>query len=104
MATQERLAAAKAYVDALSTGDRDAASAASGHLAKGVVVTVGSREFSGHDEALARITGVWPMTPVYRKTTWPAPLDAGDHVTVDVGDDGLVFEVKEQGAKRKSTR
>lgn len=83
MATQERLAAAKAYVDALSTGDRDAASVASEHLAKDVVVTVGPREFAGHDEALARITGVWPMTPVYRKTTWPAPLDAGDHVTVD---------------------
>jgi predicted pyridoxine 5'-phosphate oxidase superfamily flavin-nucleotide-binding protein len=83
MATQERIAAAKAYVDALSTGDKQAASAASAHLADDIAVTVGPREFAGHDDALARITGVWPMTPVYRKTTWPAPQDAGDHVTVD---------------------
>lgn len=82
MATQERITAAKAYVDALSTGDKQAAAAASKHLADDIVVTVGQREFAGHDEALARITGVWPQTPVYRKTTWPAPQDSGDHVTV----------------------
>jgi general stress protein 26 len=83
MATQERIAAAKAYVDALSTGDKQAAAAAAKHLADDIAVTVGPREFAGHDEALARITGVWPMTPVYCKTTWPEPQDAGDHVTVD---------------------
>lgn len=79
----EQIAAAQAYVNALSTGDKQAAKAVSSHLAADVTLTAGPREFSGHDSVLARITGVWPMTPVYRKTTWPAPKDAGDHVTVD---------------------
>lgn len=83
MANERRITAAKAYVDALSTGDKVLAEAASPHLAADIVVTAGQRTFKGHDEALARITGVWPQTPVYRKTTWPAPVDAGDHVTVD---------------------
>ena len=79
----EQIAAAQAYVDALSTGDEQAAKAASRYLADDVTLEVGPREFSGHDEVLARITGVWPLTPVYRKTTWPAPTEAGDHVAVD---------------------
>ncbi len=83
MANERQLEAAKAYVDALSTGDKALAETASPHLAPDIVVTAGQRTFEGHDEALARITGVWPQTPVYRKTTWPAPVDAGDHVTVD---------------------
>ena len=83
MANERQLAAAKAYVDALSTGDHALAKVASPYLAQDIVVTAGQRTFEGHDEALARITGVWPQTPVYRKTTWPAPVDAGDHVTVD---------------------
>lgn len=83
MANERQLVAAKAYVDALSTGDHALAKVASPHLAQDIVVTAGQRTFEGHEEALARITGVWPQTPVYRKTTWPAPVDAGDHVTVD---------------------
>jgi hypothetical protein len=82
MAT-EQIAAAQAYVDALSTGDKGKAQAASPFLAADVTLKVGPREFAGHDDVLARITGVWPMTPVYRKTTWPAPTDAGDYVAVD---------------------
>lgn len=81
--TTEQIAAAQAYVDALSTGDKQKAQLASPHLADDVTLKAGAREFSGHDEVLARITGIWPMTPVYRKTTWPAPTDAGDHVAVD---------------------
>jgi hypothetical protein len=81
--SNEQIAAVQAYVNALSTGDKQAAKAASPHLADDVTLKAGPREFSGHDDVLARITGVWPMTPVYRKTTWPAPTEAGDHVAVD---------------------
>jgi hypothetical protein len=79
----EQIAAAQAYVVALRTGDKQAAKVASAHLADEVTLKVGPREFSGHDGVLARITGVWPLTPVYRKTTWPAPTEVGDHVTVN---------------------
>jgi hypothetical protein len=72
MAIERQLAAAKAYVDALSTGNHALAKVASVHLAQDIVVTVGQRTFEGYDDALARITGVWP-----------APVDAGNHVTVD---------------------
>ena len=70
MATQERLAAAAAYTKALSTGDRGAADAAAPHLAQDIVVQVGNRTFDGYDEALEHITGIWPLTPVYRKGDW----------------------------------
>ena len=69
----DRIDAARAYVEALRTGDRSAAQAAAGFLAKDIVVQVGERRLEGHDEALKRITGVWPLTPVYRKGTWSDP-------------------------------
>lgn len=83
MATDQRVKAAQAYVDALSTGDKAKAQAAAPHLAKEIVVKVGPRTFEGYDEALKRITGVWPLTPVYRKIAWPAPQAAGDRVKVN---------------------
>ena len=79
----DQIAAAKAYIDALSTGDHALAKVASPLLADDVTLKSGPRDFIGHDDVLARITGVWPMTPVYRKTIWPAPTDAGDHAAVD---------------------
>ncbi len=83
MTIQNRIEAAEAYVKALSTGDSAAAQAAARHLAKDIVVQVGPRTFDGYEEALKRITGVWPLTPVYRKGTWPAPQVQGDRVTVN---------------------
>jgi len=82
MATQERVAAAEAYAKALSTGDRGAASAAAKHLAKDIVVQVGNRTFEGYDKALERITGIWPLTPVYRKGDWGSPREENSHVVV----------------------
>ena len=82
MATQERLAAAEAYVKALSTGDRAAADAAGPHLAEGIVVQVGNRSFTGCDEALEHITGIWPLTPVYRKGEWGAAAEEDGAVVV----------------------
>lgn len=83
MPIEKRIAAAQAYVDALRTGDRAAAQAAAPHLGKDIVVQVGQRTFEGYDEALKRITGVWPLTPVYRKGTWPAPQAEDGQVKVN---------------------
>jgi len=79
----EQIAAAQAFVNALSTDDEQAAKAVSRYLAADVTMQVGPREFFGHDEVLARITGMWPLTPVYRKATWPTPTERVDHVAVD---------------------
>jgi hypothetical protein len=83
MATQDRIAAVRAYVEALRTGERAAAQAAARHLAQDIVVKVGQRQFEGHDEALKRITGVWPLTPVYRKGTWSDPRVEDSAVVVN---------------------
>jgi len=56
----EQIAAAQAFVNALSTDDEQAAKAVSRYLAADVTMQVGPREFFGHDEVLARITGMWP--------------------------------------------
>lgn len=77
-----RLEAAKAYVEALRTGDHDAAKRAAPHLAKDIVVSAGQRKFEGYDEALKRITGAWPNTPVFIKGDWSDIRDDGDTVRV----------------------
>jgi hypothetical protein len=82
MAAQDRIDAARTYVEALRTGDRAAAQAAAPHLARDIVVKVGQRQFDGHDEVLKRITGIWPLTPVYRKGAWSAPRAADGSVVV----------------------
>lgn len=82
MAAQQRFEAARAYVKALSTGERPAAAAAAPHLAKDIAVQVGNRTFDGYDEALRRITGAWPLTPVYRKGTWGDPREDDGAVKV----------------------
>src|SRR4051794_13912754 len=82
MAAQDRIQAAKAYVAALSTGDRAAAQTAAPHLAQNVTSQLGQRTFEGHDEVLKRITGNWPLTPVYKKGVWGDPRAEEDTVKV----------------------
>lgn len=77
-----RLEAAQAYVDALRTGVPALGKAAGKYLADNVVVQVGNQTFEGREEAERRITGVWPLTPVYRKGSWQAPREEGDKVLV----------------------
>ena len=77
-----KLEAAKAYVEALRTGDHEAAKRAAPHLAKDVVVTAGQRKFEGYDEVLKRITGAWPNTPVYIKGDWSDINNEGNKVHV----------------------
>ncbi|MEA2641590.1 MAG: hypothetical protein QOF51_2984 [Chloroflexota bacterium] len=82
MPQQQRIEAARAYVEALRTGDRPAAKEAAQYLAPNVVVKVGERTFEGYDAALERITGVWPLTPVFRKGSWSDPQPEGDALKV----------------------
>ncbi len=78
-----RLGAAQAYVEALRTGDHSAAKAVAKYLAKDILVTVGQRErHEGFEQALRRITGAWPNTPVYIKGDWSDIREEGKQVKV----------------------
>src|SRR5712692_9387985 len=77
-----RVESAQAYVDALKTGVHELGKRAEKYLAPNVVVQVGNQKTEGRAEAVRRITGVWPNTPVLRKGNWRAPVEEGDKVTV----------------------
>jgi hypothetical protein len=82
-AHRTRTQAAEAYVKALRTGEPSATALAGQALAEDVVLKTANDEISGRDKVLARITGQWPMTPVYVQGFWGAPRESGDQVTVN---------------------
>jgi hypothetical protein len=77
-----RTQAAEAYVKALRTGEPSATSLVSQCLAEDVVLKAGNDEIVGHAAVLARVTGQWPMTPVFVQGYWSAPQEDGDRVVV----------------------
>ncbi|HLZ68497.1 MAG TPA: pyridoxamine 5'-phosphate oxidase family protein [Dehalococcoidia bacterium] len=78
----DQRAAVEAYVQALRTGEAAAAQRAAGYLAPDVVLNTGREEFAGHDAVLARISGQWPLTPVYQHGGWSEPHPDGDGLSV----------------------
>jgi Pyridoxamine 5'-phosphate oxidase len=81
-ANRTRTQAAEAYVKALRTGEPSATTLAGQALAEEVVLKTANEEIGGRDKVLARITGQWPLTPVYVQGFWGAPRESGDQVTV----------------------
>mgnify|MGYP001190517556 CR=1 FL=1 len=79
---QRWVQAVEAYVQALRTGEGAAARRAAGYLAPDAVLDTGRNEIAGYDAVLARITGQWPLTPVYLHGGWSAPRADGDQLTV----------------------
>src|SRR5919108_522867 len=77
-----RTQAVEAYVKALRTGEPSATALAGQSLANDVVLKTGNDEISGRDKVLARITGQWPLTPVYVQGYWSAPRTDGDDLVV----------------------
>ena len=73
-----RTQAVEAYVKALRTGEPSATALASQSLAEDVVLKTANEEISGRDNVLKRITGQWPLTPVYVQGYWSAPQEEGD--------------------------
>jgi hypothetical protein len=61
-----RTQAAEAYIKALRTGEPSATQAAGQYLADDVVLATANDEIKGHDNVLKRITGQWPLTPVFQ--------------------------------------
>src|SRR3954471_17622506 len=78
-----RTSAAEAYVKALRTGEPSATALAAQGLADDVVLKTANEEITGRDKVAARITGQWPLTPVYVQGFWGAPVESGDQVSVN---------------------
>ena len=78
-----RTQAAEAYVKALRTGEPSASQLASNYLADDVVLATAQGEVSGRDEVVKRITGQWPLTPVFQHAGFGAPEETSDSVKLD---------------------
>ncbi len=71
-----RTQAAEAYIKALRTGEPSATQAAGEHLADDVVLVTGNDEVKGHQNVLKRITGQWPLTPVFQHAGFSTPEES----------------------------
>ncbi|HEX8969176.1 MAG TPA: hypothetical protein VF937_14935, partial [Chloroflexota bacterium] len=78
-----RTRAAEAYIKALRTGEPSATQAASQYLANDVVLATGNDEITGHDNVLKRITGQWPLTPVFQHAGFSTPVEQDSQVKVE---------------------
>jgi hypothetical protein len=70
-------------VKALRTGEPSATQLAGESFADDVTLKVGNDEIGGKDKVLNRITGQWPMTPVYVQGYWSAPQEDGNDLVVN---------------------
>jgi len=57
----------------MRTGEGSAARQATAFLADDVVLVAGGERIVGRAQVGGRITGQWPMTPVYNRATWSTP-------------------------------
>jgi hypothetical protein len=78
-----RTQAAEAYIKALRTGEPSATQLASQYLADDVILVTGNDEITGHDNVLKRITGQWPLTPVFQYAGFSSPQESDGQVRVD---------------------
>src|SRR5215216_879522 len=78
-----RTQAAEAYIKALRTGEPSATQLASQYLADDVVLSTGQAEVTGRDEVVKRITGQWPLTPVFQHAGFGAPQESDDTLKIE---------------------
>jgi hypothetical protein len=78
-----RTQAAEAYIKALRTGEPSATQNASQYLADDVILATANDEITGHDNVLKRITGQWPLTPVFQHAGFSAVREEDGQVRAD---------------------
>jgi hypothetical protein len=71
-----------AFVQALRTGEASAVRRLEPLLAPGVVFRAGSTEIAGADAVAARLSGAWPLTPVFAQGVWSAAEDVAEGVRI----------------------
>jgi len=74
MDREQQVRAVENYVQAMRTGEGSAARQAGHFLADDVVLVIGEEEIVGKTDVQERITGQWPMTPVYLRAAWTTPV------------------------------
>jgi hypothetical protein len=75
-----RTQAAEAYIKALRTGEPSATQTASQFLADDVVLATAQGEVSGRAEVVKRITGQWPLTPVFQHAGFGTPEESNGSI------------------------
>ena len=78
-----RTEAAEAYIKALRTGEPSATQAADLFLADDVVLATGNDEIKGRGNVLKRITGQWPLTPVFQHAGFSSPEETNGTVRAE---------------------
>lgn len=78
----KKVQAAEAVVQSIKTGEGVASRYAEAYLADDVVLDTGREQVSGKAAVLARISGEWPSTPVYKLGGWSEPAADGDKLKV----------------------
>lgn len=78
-----RTEAARAYVQAVRTGEHPAIEDVAKNIAPDVTLVVNGNEVKGKDQVVSRVGGIWPNTAVYVQGSWSAPRLEGDQVKVD---------------------
>ena len=84
-----RTEAALAYVQALRTAENSAASRAISFLSEDVVLVHGADQWAGRDKVARRITGQWPMTPVFYRAVWADPVERDGRVEIGCTAEGI---------------
>jgi hypothetical protein len=78
-----RLQAAEAYIKALRTGEPSATQLASTYLADDVVLVTGNDQISGKENVVKRITGQWPLTPVFQHAGFSAAQESDSQIKLE---------------------
>src|SRR4051794_1559580 len=78
-----RTQAAEAYIKALRTGEPSATQTASQYLADDVVLVTANDEVTGRDNVVKRITGQWPLTPVFQHAGFSTPQETDGQIKME---------------------
>src|SRR5579863_9887254 len=79
---ERRLSALDAVLRSLKTGEYTAVQEAAATFAPSIVYKSGTTEVSGTAAVAERLTGQWPLTPVYAKGEWTEPETSGENVRI----------------------
>ena len=73
MVNERQVDGSEAFVRALRTGEFSAVRGLEAFLAPDVLFRAGGKEIAGRDAVAARVTGQWPLTPVFAQGEWSVP-------------------------------
>jgi hypothetical protein len=82
MISERRLHGSDAFLRALRTGENSAVRGLEAFLAPDAVFRTGGKEIAGAAAVAARMTGQWPLTPIFAQGDWSDPEDVPEGVRI----------------------